>query len=126
MLHRLPGRRTGFGGRVQAGSRIDPVAHLSHPLTLLDGFLQMRHSFLAMFIGERQRFENSFRMFRYFTAVMHDGPPITHPSVHDHFFGISEHRPPAILNVFRRLRLDEGWADRKRQYDNDEGLFESH
>ena len=33
----------------------------------------MRHGFLAMFIGERQRLENRFRMIRHFTAVMHDG-----------------------------------------------------
>ena len=79
-----------------------------------------------MFIGERQRLENSFRMFRHFTAVVHDGLPITHPSVHDHFFGISEHRLPVVLNVLRRLRLDEGRPDGERQYDNYEGSLESH
>ena len=79
-----------------------------------------------MLICGRQRLENSFRMFRHLTAVMHDGLSITHPSVHDHFFGIVEHRLPAILNVFRRPRLDEGRPDRERQHDNHEGLFESH
>jgi hypothetical protein len=78
-----------------------------------------------MFIGERQRLENRFRMFRHFTAVVHDGLPITHPSVHDHFFGISEHRIPVILNALRRPCLNEGCADRERQYDNYEGLCES-
>ena len=79
-----------------------------------------------MFISERQRLENSFRMFCHFTAVVHNGLPITHPSVHDHFFGISEHCLPAILNVFCRLSLGEGRTDEERQYDNDEGVRESY
>jgi hypothetical protein len=65
-------------------------------------------------------------MYRHFTTVMHDGLPITHPSVHDHFFGISEHRLSAILNVFRRPRLGEGRSDGERQCDNYEGLCKSH
>ena len=78
-----------------------------------------------MFINERQRLKNRLRMFRHFTAVVHDSFPITHPSVHDHFFGVSQHRLPAILNALRQPSLNEGRSEGESQCDNDEGLKDS-
>src|SRR5690242_19208250 len=40
MFHRLPGRRARFRGRVQAGAGIHLVAHVGHPFTVGDGFLE--------------------------------------------------------------------------------------
>ncbi len=126
MLHRLPGRSAGFGRRVQAGAWVDLVAHLSHPLTLLDGFLQMRHGLLAMFIGRRQRFENGVGPFRHFGAVMQDGFPVAHSSVHHHLLRVPDHRLAVILNIFRRPGLGRECPHSTTEDDSAKKLFESH
>lgn len=70
MLHRLPRRRAGLRGRVQARARIYFITHIGHPLAMVDGRLKMRFGFLAMLAGRRQYFENGFGVEKLFQRIL--------------------------------------------------------
>src|ERR1044071_8853638 len=93
---------TGFNRRIQTHPWIDLFSELRHPFALLDRFLQMRLSLLAVRIGRGEGFENRFCMLDDFSTVMHDRFRISHSPVRHHILRVLHHGRALRLYIFNR------------------------